>query len=215
MDSRWLTKFGLKMKFGWLLGMGPLLGSACSGGGLIGLGGGGTEIFPGGKDSFWAYDMVVGQNNTETKSFVSVSIRNTATLGDTTFKVFDMPGNFNFDGNGSNAVKITREQLSFGPGVDDQKLPLPFAEGKSGDSYKETIGNEKISVQPKIVAKEEVTVGSNKLMAWRIEYTDTKNNKVIRKLWFSPGVGLVQARIEAPNSTVNLALTSYTIREIR
>ncbi len=158
------------------------------------------ELFPGGKDSMWAYDTEIDK----VKGFQVVVLSNLSTTGDNGFKLYSaaMPGITN-----GNLVRVAKESIQIGNGDPALKFKLPLGE-KDEPQFKE----QNKDYKAKIVANETVNLtNGNKFTAWRIDFNDTtQGGKTVTKWWLAPGVGLV--KYEGTDAKTVWELSSYTLR---
>lgn len=159
-----------------------------------------TDLFPGAKDSMWAYDTEIDK----VKGFQVVVLSNMSSTGDNAFKLYSaaMPGITN-----GNQVRIAKDYIQVGNGDPALKFKLPLSE-KDEPQFKE----QNKDYKAKIVAGETVNLtNGNKFTAWRIDFNDTtQGGKTVAKWWLAPGVGLV--KYESTDAKTTWELSSYTFR---
>lgn len=159
-----------------------------------------TDIFPGGKDSMWAYDTEIDK----VKSFAVIVLGNSASTGDNAFKVYE--GGLPFITNG-NFVRVSKEYIQIGTGDPPLRFKLPLSE-KDEPQFKE----QNKDYKAKIVANETVNLtNGNKFTAWRVDFNDTtQGGKTVARWWLAPGVGLV--KYENTDAKTTWELSSYSLR---
>lgn len=99
----------------------------------------GVEFFPGGKDSFWAYDVEYDSGD---KGIATMEVENVASMGDVTYKAYSRSG-FQLPPVGSSKVanlKITKESVQFGGDKDAFKMAMPLKENSELSTFKASTG---------------------------------------------------------------------------
>lgn len=163
---------------------------AVDGGGTLG------GYFPASKDALWTYEVVTSQNGSSSTFGNNVThVKDVIALGSRAYVQRDAGPSYS----------VTDSEVSFGPGAQDERIPLPLKVGSSW-TFQENNATRSATVTEEV----EREVPAGKFKALHVVYKKDDDTIAVEK-WLSEGVGTIETRRVDDASTTEEKLLTYRI----